>query len=613
MKQTLLTRLVLGAIAGVAASGGAYAGQIQASSTSIAREVITVNAQTVIAPTTSYRFAGDVSSIVQAQTFQVQLSLATVMENGNADLMASAALWDVSTVPNNLSFNINDGVSGAALVNGVDFTIDRVGFSTDKKTLWATVTVPTTTGAVSKTIKQPIVTFNANNAGAVRARLVNLKDVVGDLATDYAAGANGLNANCSAVKRMPIRVNHFVALSDPNAIAAAGVNGTADEHIRVGSTNEAVSIVFPTNVKVNVATSSQNAILTPGGNLTFSSAGTGTSFVNANLANLGNFKLSTIGSGYDSNLVSVYAISTVAANGLMGIATAATNIGQVETDKVNVAVTASQGFVSGGSLFLSATANCAAPLAGSTVSTTAAGAAGSVVSTPLTSAAINAGALTGAGTGVVHICYSVPGTSTIPSSSFTGIATVVKAAAGSGFNEQNNACGNPLYSLGGGLKIDVRNYASSKETSGWQSVVRFINNSDAATADVWAQIIHQDGKLGAWGKLTDLTPRASINLTAKQIEAKLTNTATAAIGPNAAVAQPGTTTTSDTAPRLRVTSQSGQSLRVQNYLYNPATGQIIEVSGSQGIDYEGGNILRAPTNDGQYISQDANSGLNLGR
>ena len=84
-----------------------------------------------------------------------------------------------------------------------------------------------------------------------------------------------------------------------------------------------------------------------------------------------------------------------------------------------------------------------------------------------------------------------------------------------------------------------------------------------------------------------------------------------AVGDKAAHAQAGTAATSDTAPRLRITSTTGSSLRVQNYLYNAATGQIVEVSGSQAVDYEGNNILRAPVSDGQYISQDANSGLNL--
>ena len=167
--------------------------------------------------------------------------------------------------------------------------------------------------------------------------------------------------------------------------------------------------------------------------------------------------------------------------------------------------------------------------------------------------------------------------------------------------------------LGGGLKIDVRNYASSAETSGYTSVLRFINNSDTAPADVWAQFVHQNGKLGNWAKIADLPVRGTVNMTAQQIDAKLAAgaAATAAVGTAAPVAQAATATTSDTAPRLRITSTTGRSLRVQNYLFNAATGQILEGSGQQGVDFEG-VTSRAPASEGQYQDQDANSGLNLG-
>lgn len=607
MNQTLVARLVIGALATIAA-GGAMAGQIQASSTSIAREVITSNTQTVVAPTTAYRFAGDLDPTIQTQVFQVQLTLATT-GSPNPDTAASPALWDTTVTPSDDAFNINDGITGIPTVN--PFTILAKSYSADKKILFVTFSV---TGG-NPIVKQPIITINGTHGAGVPpttpVRLVNLKDVVGDLALDYANGANGLNQNCAAVKKMPVGVKHFVALSNPTAIADGASNGTADEHTRGGATNEAVSIVFPTNIGVSVATSTTRATLAPGGNLVFADlGGAGTSWVDANNVNLGQFSLSQLGSGYDSNLTDTYALNTVAANGLLGAATSSLETGEVETKRIDVAVSATQGFVVGGAVFLSKTANCAAPVNAAASIAVTAGNANSVITVPLDAAGINAAAMTAAGTGPIHVCYNVPGTATIPSSAFSAIATVVKADAGT-FNEQNNACGNPLYSLGGGLKIDVRNYASSNETSGWKSVIRLINNSDARTADVWAQIIHQDGKLGGWGKLTDLAPRASINMTAAQIEPLLDNDATAAVGDKAAHAQAGTAATSDTAPRLRITSTTGSSLRVQNYLYNAATGQIVEVSGSQAVDYEGNNILRAPVSDGQYISQDANSGLNL--
>jgi hypothetical protein len=130
---------------------------------------------------------------------------------------------------------------------------------------------------------------------------------------------------------------------------------------------------------------------------------------------------------------------------------------------------------------------------------------------------------------------------------------------------------------------------------------------------VWAQFVHQDGKLGNWAKIADLPVRGVLNMTAAQIDAKLAagSAATAVPGTAAPVAQAATATSSDTAPRLRITSTTGKSLRVQNYLFNSATGQILEGSGQQGVDFEG-TATRATPNEGQYQDQDANSGLNLG-
>jgi hypothetical protein len=44
-------------------------------------------------------------------------------------------------------------------------------------------------------------------------------------------------------------------------------------------------------------------------------------------------------------------------------------------------------------------------------------------------------------------------------------------------------------------------------------------------------------------------------------------------------------------------------------MVNPGTGAIAEYSSSQGVDF-GGGADRAPVSEGQYISQDARTGLN---
>lgn len=598
MKQTLLTRLVLGAIAGIAAAGVANAGQITASSTNVAREVITNDVQTIDSPTISYRFSGDINATAQIQEFQVQFKL------GNG------AVW--ASLPSDNAFTITPTAgtdAGLAGVGATDFVVFSKAIDVaDPSVLWATIRVPVVpTGVwVDSLLDQPIVTLNAPTA-TTKATIKKLYTLVGDLVADY----NG-SGKCSDNKSLSVDFKHFKLLSNPSAIAATGSNGIADEHERAGSTNSAGIINFPTNIKVNVTPSTYRAILTPGGNTTFTAAAgaVGNSFIDADTVMLGQVALAQNANGYDSNLTNQYALAGVVGGGsgagLDDVTVAGNNIGDVEVNTVSVAIAATQGFVVGGSLYASLSAVCAAGALNAATLTpvTALNAAGPItVTIPNTSVEAAFGV---AGTGPVYLCYDAPGAVTIPSSAFSAVGRVNKAAAGANLNEQDNICNGNFYSLGGGIKIDVRNYASSKETSGYSSVIRLINNSDARTADVYAQLIHQDGKLGAWGKLTDLAPRAILNMTAAQVEALLTN------APNAGAANGASAAAADVkgAPRLRITSNSGASLRVQNYLFNSATGQILEASGTQAVDFEG-TTTRAPAFEGQYQSQDANSGLNL--
>lgn len=583
MKQTLLSSLVIGAVASMAATG-AFAGQIQSSSVSIAREVITTNTQAIVAPSVSYRFAGDVDARVQTQTFQVQLTL------GNS------AAWSGVAVSAD-SIGLTNNVTGTALVNGVDFTVDAIGYDspTNPKTLFATITVPTATGLV----QQPIVTFNAASATAP-ATVVNLKDLVGDLVADFTA-----SGKCVDVKTLGIDVKHFTALTSPTSLATTA-NASADEHLRGGATNTATLMTFPTNILPVMATSAGDAkVDVSAANLKF--AGTTGSFVSATMANLGTVTLTQNATGYDANLLNQYLLTgNPALSGLTGAATASLTDGNVEASNVTVKVAATNGFVVGSTVFLATDALCAVPVVNSAKVIAAATAAGPV-DLVVDTAAINADAFGANGATSVHVCYNVAGvTQPIPLSSFSAITTVTKAAAGAGFNEQNNMCAGSLYSLGGGVKIDVRNYASSADAEGWMSVIRLINNNESRTIDVWGQLIHPDGTYGPWGKLTDLAPRAVLNMTAKEIDAKLLS------APAAGAANGASTPTAygaAGAPRLRITSNSGSTLRVQNYMFNPATGAVMEFSGAQGVDFEGTSD-RAPVNEGQYQSQDAQAGLN---
>lgn len=593
MKQKLLTRLILGAFAGAAAVGTVQAGQITASSTNVAREVITTNTQTIVSPVISYRFAGDIDATVQAQEFQVQF----ILEGG--------ALW--VGLPSADAFTITPTAgtdAGVPGVGGTDFTITSQGISADGTTLWATFTVPVAPAGAwtDSLLDQPIITLNA--AGATTgATINNLYTVVGDIVNDY--NTRGV---CTDNKNLFVNFRHFKLLANPAAIAVETTNGIGDEHTRGGATNRAGIINFPTNIRPAIATSTGNAkVNVSAANLQFTGT-LGTSFVSTTIANLGTVTLVQNATGYDSNLTNQYLLNAVP--GLSNVGVAAVNNGYVEVEKVDVTVSATNGFVVGGTLWLDTGVGCAtAVVSGGTVPTAiVAGNAAGPITLSIGTAQVN-GAFGATGTGPVHVCYGVAGIGTpIPLSAFSAVALVDKANAGVNLNEQNNICNGNLYSLGGGVKIDVRNYANSQQTAntGWMSVIRLINNSEVRTIDVWGQMIHADGTYGAWGKLTDLAPLAVLNLTSAAVDALLVNAPATAVGLN------GPAVSQDLArggSRLRITSNAGSTLRVQNYLYNPASQNFIEASSTQAVDFEG-NTDRAPVNEGQYQSQDAFLGIN---
>lgn len=647
MKQKLISRLVMGALVGLAATG-AYAGQIQASSVSIAREVITTNTQAVTAPSVSYRFAGDLDARNQAQTFQVQFNLpasggavwntigtaagAGTGTQPTTSLLATGAAIGAGGpyVPVFPQLTITDGVSGvrifqkdnAATANPA-YQVDTMSLSADGKTLFATITVNQNP---SNLIKQPIIAISTSGISADNPTVKNLYDVVGAV------------GECdTAVKTLPVDFKHFVALAQPTQVATTA-NATADEHTRGGATNSTTLITFPTNVYVTVGAASGNTkVNVAASGLNFAGSATAPAtgaaapdaWIDLDTVNLGRVSLTQQATGYDSNLANQYLVAG-SGTGLSGVATAAVKNGVIEAAKVDVTVTASQGFAistAGASgLWLDSNPNCAGTVlsnGGTKTKITSTNAAGPIT---LSIAAAQLGGVNGAfdtsgfdslnvatstpGVGPAYVCYDVNGTtSPIPGSAFNvSAATVVKAAAGADLNEQNNYCKGPLYALSGSIKIDVRNYASKARTDGWMSVIRLINNSETRTATVYGQYIHADGKYGKWGKLTDLAPRAVLNMTPDQVDAKLTDAPAHETTANNATAD---VATAGDAPRLRITSETADTLRVQNYLYNPASQNFIEASSSQGVDFTG-TTDRAPENEGQYQDQDAQKGLNGG-
>jgi hypothetical protein len=626
MKQKLLTRLVLGAVGSAAAlaAGTAGAGQIQASSVSIAREVIITNAQRIKAPQVAYRFAGDVDARTQTQTFQVQLEL-------------KAGTW--GAVGDQKSISVTDGIDGVeinqtpfpgAAVPGT-YQVLALGRSTDNKTLYATIELAQRPGPAvdaggtrtSGLVKQPIIGFNSvDSAAAGRAlpisyNLVNgLFDVVGAV------------TECDLSNRnLDVEVFHYKALSTPTAIANT-TNAQADEHTRSGSTNKGTIIVFPTNIRVNVVTSTGKATVRPNsGNVKFTNGGDditqNATFVSTNFINTGYFNYSQFAQGYDNDTVAIYALND--ADVVPGIVRPAAAVeptgnvpatsGNVEARRTVVTVTASQGFagdVAGAgvnsAVGLYTAANCTGLIAFEDVTARTA----TTATVRLDTQALISAGHGATGDNKIYVCYLVDGNTFIPQSAFSGVVLFEKQTDGlastatTRFQEQNNSCKGPLYALGGGVKIDVRNYGNSKTPGGWLSVLRIINNSETLTADVTFQIIEAGGGYGPWGVLpTALGPRQAVNIGAAAVDALLTNAATNAAG--IGTYQQGAATVTAGSHRLRISSANGATLRVQNYLVSP-TGQVMEVSSSQGVDFQAIVNNQSPTSD-TALDQDAQQGI----
>jgi len=600
MKEKLISRLIIGALAGVAAMG-AQAGQIQSSSVSIAREVIVENTQAVTAPATSYRFAGDINAISQTQTFQVQLTL------------QGGAKWNDAALPSADAFQVRDGIENTLWTQNVvsgattyQIPTGGIGLSTDKTTLFVTFVVDQLAGKTL--LKQPLITFNAAT-GTTRGTIVNLKTVVESI------------GECDvAVKKLVVKFSHFNGLSSPTALATTA-NASEDESARTDATNSGTLITFPTNILVKVGASLGDAKVDVAGGATFFK-GTGSSptlgsssyigVVGSKLVKLGYVGFLQNAQGYDTNLVNPYLLTTaVPAN---NIADGVTNVGVVNAKKLVVDVTADQGFTLGSEVYLSGTPNCAAALAGTGKVTVTSANVGKITledTAPGLVAGTSGSVVYDADgrvvSGAVFVCYDVTNaTAQIANSTFSATAKLVKSSALAADNgEQDNYCKGGLYNLGGSVKIDVRNYFNSKDST-WASQIRLINPDESRTVDVYGQLIQKDGKYGPYGKLATLAPREAKNMLATEIDAKLTTAATHASANGDATVQ----ASEGHGARLRITSPNAQTLRVQNYLYNKNDpSKFLEASGSQAVDFAG-SADRAPTGEGQFQSQDAWVGLN---
>lgn len=620
------------AVAGLMAiAGAAHSGQIGSSSSTLAIEVIKSDAQVVLAPSKSYNFAGDIDARTNEQRLQLQYTL----EKGSwpfgagtrfpaANALVTLAADQVITVA------YQDAANAAQTALPAGSTVD--GFVTaDGKTLALNITIP---AGATNLLKAPIFTLNAKNTTAdlhvANSGITGLFTV---------AGA----ATCvSPDSSMDITFKHF---TNHNGQAQLQTNVSPDsEHVRSGSTNQARLLNFTQNLAFEFAAAPRSSqtdantvnktLLLSGGVGNWSGVevvpGTALTPLTGATANLlhyiGKVNLKQRGNGLDTNYTNVYgdsvapfvAASPFIAADFVQIAapgTATSNAGVVEFQSFDVTLTLPAAWPAGTIVTLADGAGAAIP--GVTPVTLAAPNLTEVklvVSNAAAAAAVANGA---------YAWATFNGTTAIPQTAGVAAkASIIKAlgATAADFSEQNNICSGSLAGIGGGIKIDVRNYATyaTYGTTGPKSFVRLINNSESQAADVFGQIIYGNGQYGPWGKLTDLAPRAAANMTSQQIEALLTNAASATnpfgngtkydSDTNAAVQ--GNKGGAGNGDRLRIVSNTGSTLRVQSFILYP-NGTVLDTSNAQGVDFENQNNNRTPSTaiDGQPISQDAINGL----
>ena len=620
MKLTKVAFAVASALA--VAAGAAHAGQIDSSSATLATEVIYSNAQVVRAPSKSYSFAGDIDARTNEQRLQLQYTLSKGSWAVGAGQLFTAVNTPVDVSASTLlkaAYLDGANANQSALPAG---SVVSAFLTADAKTLVFNITIPAGAGAATNLLKTPIFSINTDGTlGTNNVGVSNLFDVAG--ATACVAPDAALNIN----------FKHFTNHT-------GGVNVLTDaspdsEHLRAGSTNDARLLNFTQNLKFDFVPSAK-----PGQ--------TDANFVNTRLAGqnwigqnqvgvtpavaivapavvapvtqyyMGFVKLTQRGTGLDTDYAHVYGDSVAPfvpadpfiAGDFSPVATAAANVGAVEYTSYSVTLSLPAAWPAG--TVIVAADNAGAAIVGVTATLNAA-------RTQVTIAATTAAGAAALSNGA-YVFAQFDGNTAIPqTSSVVAEAAIVKAPAGAAFfAEQNNVCPGSFTGIGGGIKIDVRNYASYATfgATGPATTVRIINNSETNAADVYGQMIYADGTYGAWGKLVDLKPREVANLSNKDIEAKLTNAAAVANPFGAAAvgyeAKGGNAVVGGTkagiSDRLRIVSNTGSTLRVQSYMVVGST--VIDTSNAQGVDFENTrDAVPLGQNDAQPISQDAINGL----
>lgn len=607
-----LTKVAFAVASALVVAGGAHAGQIDSSSATLAIEVIKSDVQVVRAPSKTYNFAGDIDARTNEQRLQLQYTLAKgAWAVGAGNLITAAdTLVDVSAL-GTVKASYVDGANAPQVVFPAGTAVNAF-VTNGGKTLVFNITVPV---GANNLLRTPSITINPLALGAGNVGVTGLFTVAG--ATACVAPDSNLDIN----------FKHFT--NHTGAAVLQTVASPDSEHVRQGSTNDARLLNFTQNLDFQftpaamasrTSAASLNQTLAAPANYSGALLA-GFPFANVNHY-LGRVNLRQKSNGLDLDYTHTYGDSVapfVPGNPFIpgdfsypGVAGATVATGVVELANAAIAVTVPSTWPAG--TVLTARDNAGAAVAGITAPAYVAGQTSIVLSA--TTAPAAAALANG-----VHLFATFPGTGLIPQSGgLVTVASLVKAPSVSApdLSEQNNTCSGTLAGIGGGIKIDVRNYAAYATfgDNGPATTVRLINNSETQTADIYAQMIYADGTYGAWGQLPTLKPREVMNMSNKAIEALLTNAAATANPFGAAAvgytAKGGASVVGGSkagiSDRLRIVSNTGSTLRVQSYMV--VGNSVIDTSNAQGVDFENArDAVPANAQDSQPVSQDAINGL----
>ncbi len=655
MKTMKKLQVAVAAASLFAAAGSSMAASVSQSGLTIAREAIshnTASTQTLRAPTVTFNFDnGPAANGNSTQDFNVTLTLGG---DGDGKWAAAAATYKtISALRRNNGNAVVPVLSAAdaathaaALANKVFIVfMDRdVVAGTNEKTFRYKFRLVNNT-ASSIGIGDLQLNFNGQNPGDGAAapfdtgltgpaqpfnatvvaaadgdyqRVKNLQTVVNSAApVASGAGETGdVEGGCGeGIRKMTVTLRNYIGSGDgvEGESANSAANITNNGYIQFAT---ALRVQLVKGVAVDRNTdplNSNNRFVVPQGHVT-----------SATEMSVGELQLSnrTV-DGWDLSQQGAY--YKLGANDLND--TNDEKNGNVDVSAVRLSLEATNGFAAGVKFRLSRTPVCDVGSAWTTATLTDSNKKASVsfgIADLVNANAFGAGSLTDtAGSGVVgapfnigtsvtdraYVCMQVPGDALIPQSRFSGTAALLKfTSGGEDADEQANlSCKKDLAGLGGGIKIDVRNYSEFPADSEWRSYVRVINNSETQTADVSAQYIRADGSYGKYVKLFDLPPRAAKFLSDVEIRNLM---ATSGVESSAGAAGKQSYDNGLAAgyaghnARLRISSEAASTLRVQNYLVNSTKGLLSEISSSQGADFVN---VEASTRD--HIDQDAQTGI----